>query len=214
MKIFIAGDSTAAPKLESKRPETGWGECLFEFISPMYKIFNLAENGRSTKSFIDEGRLDIIDAKIRKGDLLLIQFGHNDEKMDDPTRYTTLSQYTANLDRFARVATSHKAIPVFITSITRRTFDGQTLSKDAIKDYPNAMITYAQNYEYPLIDMYKISQEIVSIMGPEASKKYYLHLEPHVYKNYPDGLIDDTHFSLEGARQFASIIASHLMKMA
>ncbi len=213
MKIFIAGDSTAAPKLDSKRPETGWGECLHEFVSPIYEIFNVAENGRSTKSFIAEGRLDVIDSKIKKGDLLIVQFGHNDEKKDNPERYTTISQYTANLDRFAQVAKAHEAIPVFISSITRRKFIEGKLSKDAIKDYPEAMKAYANNYGFPFIDMYKISQEIVRKLGEESSKAYYLHLKPNESINYPDGLTDDTHFSPLGARQFASIIAIQLMKL-
>ena len=210
MKIFIAGDSTAAPKIESKHPETGWGECLHEFISPLYDIFNLAENGRSTKSLIDEERLDIIDSKIQKNDLLLIQFGHNDEKSDDPSRYTTLSQCTANLDRMAKVATSHDAIPVFITSITRRKFVGGKLDSNAVKDYPNAMKTYALNHKYHLIDMYKISQDILSMSGEKGSIKYFNHLLPNAHPNYPEGIKDDTHFGPYGARQFASIIASYL----
>ncbi len=213
MKVFIAGDSTAAPKLESKRPETGWGECIHEFLPPMYDIYNIAEDGRSTKSFIDEGRLDIIESKIKKGDLLIIQFGHNDENNDDPSRYTTLSQYTANLDRFAKVAISHEAIPVFISSITRRKFVNGKLDPDAIKDYPNAMKVFAHNYGYPFIDMYKISQDILNKLGEEDSLKYYLHLKPSEYSNYPEGLDDDTHFSPYGARQFSAIIASQLLKL-
>lgn len=212
MTIFIAGDSTAAPKLDTKRPETGWGECLDEFLPPMYTIYNLAENGRSTKSFIDEGRLDIIDAKIKKGDILLIQFGHNDANKENLSRFTTISQYTANLDRLAKVAVSHEAMPVFISSITPRQFNQTTLDPLALGDYPEAMKTYANNYGFPFIDLFQMSQRIVQQLGVEDSKKYYLHLKPGESDNYPDGVIDNTHFNPNGARQFASIIATQLFK--
>ncbi len=213
MKIFIAGDSTAAPKLDHKRPETGWGECLHEFISPIYEIFNLAEDGHSTKSFIDEGRLDVIDRQIKKGDLLLVQFGHNDEIIGDPEKYTTLSQYTANLDRFAQVAKSHDAIPVFISSITRRKFINHVLDPEAIKDYPKAMKAYAENYGFPFIDMYKISQEMLRKLGETNAIRFYNHQKANESSNFPEGISDDTHFSPYGARQFAAVIAAHLSRI-
>ncbi len=213
MKIFIAGDSTAAKKQAYERPETGWGECLSEFISPIYDIINYAENGRSTKSFIDKGLLDRIDQEITRGDLLIIQFGHNDEKKEDPERYTSLESYELNLKKFAQVTKKHEAIPIFISSITRRTFVDGTLNKNAIKDYPHAMKAFAVSHGYPFIDMYKLSQNIISHLGEEDSKRYYLHLKPNESTNYPKGLIDNTHFNPYGARQFAALIASQLQKL-
>ncbi|HBG32315.1 MAG TPA: rhamnogalacturonan acetylesterase, partial [Acholeplasmataceae bacterium] len=119
-KIFIAGDSTAAIKLEEKRPESGWGEFLADFISPYLEVRNFAQNGRSSKSFIEEGILDQIDKEITKDDYLLIQFGHNDEKKDDPKRYTTAyGTYQENLLKLILTARRHEAIPILITSITR-----------------------------------------------------------------------------------------------
>lgn len=213
MKIFIASDGAAAPKLDHKRPETGWGECLKEFIGPMFDIYNLAENGLSTKSFIEEGRLDIIDEKIQKGDILLIQFGYEDALSTDPSVKTTLSQFTANLDRIAKVASSHEALPVFVSPIAIRKFNDNILIKDVLLDYPNALITYANNYGYRLLNMYKTTQNILQKLGDESSKKYYMHLNENESENYPKGTKDDVNLSHYGARQFASIIAAELMRM-
>ncbi|MDO9628774.1 MAG: hypothetical protein Q7I99_02635 [Acholeplasmataceae bacterium] len=85
-KLYIAGDSTASIKQDDKRPETGWGECLHEFVTPNIEIVNYAQNGKSTKSFIEEGLLDQIDKEIKEDDYLLIQFGHNDQKIEDPLK--------------------------------------------------------------------------------------------------------------------------------
>ena len=210
--IYIIGDSLAATKLEEKKPETGWGECLNAFIPEVYTIENLAVNGRSTKSFIDENRLDAIDQKIQKNDLLLIQFGHNDQKKEDPLRYTDpYSTYIENLQVMIALAQKHQAKPILITPISRRIFvydnvlDGETLG-----DYPMMMKHLAQTHKIPLIDIFQTSQAIVSSLGPEGSKRLFLHLNPGEHPNYPDGVSDNTHLSPEGAMLFASLIALEL----
>lgn len=100
-KLFIAGDSTAAAKDPSQKPMAGWGEYLGRFLKPPLVIDNRAVNGRSTKSFLDEGRWAAIEQDLRAGDAVLIQFGHNDEKKEDPLRYTDPdTEYRSNLRHF------------------------------------------------------------------------------------------------------------------
>lgn len=212
MKLFIAGDSTASIKLDNKRPESGWGEYLHTFVSPNLEIKNYAVNARSTKSYIAEGRLFQIETEISEGDYLLVQFGHNDSK-DDKDRFTEpYKDYMDNLERFAVVATNNHATPIFISSITRRKFIDGKLDKHALGDYPNAMKTFCKTYNYPFIDMFSISQKIVSDLGEEGSKPLYNHLLEGEHINYPEGKIDDTHFSPYGAKLFASLIAIELRK--
>ncbi|MGP3736639.1 rhamnogalacturonan acetylesterase [Streptomyces sp. GDS52] len=90
--LHIAGDSTAAQKYADAAPETGWGTALPFLLRHDLVVANHAVNGRSSKSFVDEGRLDAVLDAIRPDDLLLIQFAHNDEKATDPSRYRTLAQ--------------------------------------------------------------------------------------------------------------------------
>lgn len=211
--LFIAGDSTASIKAPDKRPESGWGEYLSTFISPNLNVINLAENGKSTKSFIDAGLLDQIDHLIQENDYLLIQFGHNDEKKDDPLRYTSKTDYQKNIEHMILVAKKHQAIPILISSITRRKFISGKLDKDALADYPHYMKEVSERLKTHYIDAYKITQSIVSQLGESSSKKVYLHLNEKDHPNYPNGLKDDTHLSPYGAKLFASLIALELNKI-
>lgn len=210
--IFIIGDSLAATKLDAKRPETGWGECLHAFIPDSYHVENHAINGRSTKSFIDEKRLDVIHQKIKPDDLLLIQFGHNDQKKDDPLRYTDpYTTYIDNLKKMIDVARLHQAKPILITPVTRRSFVYKnTLDGDTLGDYPNMMRYLSNETRIPLIDIFQTTQALISSLGEEGSKRLYLHLLPGEHLNYPDGIIDNTHLSEEGAQLIASLIALEL----
>jgi lysophospholipase L1-like esterase len=100
MTIHLSGDSTMAPKEDNRRPETGWGEMLAaHFDSTQVRIENHARNGRSTRSFIAEGRWDSLLARVRPGDWVFIQFGHNDGAQDRPDRYTPPGDYDKNLER-------------------------------------------------------------------------------------------------------------------
>ena len=212
--LFIAGDSTASIKTEDKRPESGWGEFLHEFITPNIKVENYAQNGRSTKSFITEGLLEQIENKIKEDDYLLIQFGHNDEKIEDPLRYTDpRTEYKDNLMRFVLVAKKHGAIPILLTSITRRKFVDGRLEEHTVGEYPNHMKEFAKENHILIIDAYKITHKIISQSGEDYSKKFYLHLKPNESKNYPDGVTDNTHLSPFGAQMIASLIAVELKKI-
>jgi lysophospholipase L1-like esterase len=213
-KLFIAGDSTASIKLDTKRPETGWGEFLAEFITPNIEVLNYAQNGKSTKSFIAEGLLDIIEDEIQEDDYLLIQFGHNDEKIEDSKRYTDpKTEYKDNLMRFSLIAKKKKAIPIFLSSITRRKFKDGKLEENTVGDYPNQMKEFARENHLLFIDSYRVTHKIIKESGIDYSKKFYLHLKPDESPNYPEGITDDTHLSPFGARMFASLIAVELKKI-
>src|SRR5678815_2112303 len=101
--VYLAGDSTCANKTSDKRPETGWGEMLQQYFDPAkVKVDNRALNGRSTKSFVDEGHWQKIMNAVKKGDFVFIEFGHNDEKKDKPAIYASPDDYKANLTRFIK----------------------------------------------------------------------------------------------------------------
>jgi lysophospholipase L1-like esterase len=210
MSIYMAGDSTAAYKLKTKRPETGWFEMLPEFIAPGTDLRNFALNGRSTKSFIDQGHLMTIEAQIRTGDLLLVQFSHNDEK-DDPVRHTDPdTTFTANLLEFIRVAREAGAQPVLLTPVVRRSFDPAGKLVDTHGSYPDAIRRLAAKEALPLVDVTASMAVLVGSAGLAGSKHLYLQLDPGVNPNYPDGVADDTHLSPDGARAVAAIVAEKL----
>jgi lysophospholipase L1-like esterase len=205
-RIFIASDSTAQDYKPDKYPQSGWGTML-RCAVPGVTIENRAIGGRSTNSFIREGRLDRIVADLRKGDTLLIQFGHNDASIDKPERYTTIEQYKANLHRFLDVAKAAGAKAVILTPVARRDFrDG--VEQPSFPAYADAARAVAKDTRTPLIDLGKTSQAWIQAAGPEASKAYYLHYEGAAgAPGYPNGVSDDTHFSEMGARRVADLVA-------
>src|SRR5690348_5898640 len=136
--IHLAGDSTMAPKLDEKRPETGWGEMLPEFFdSTLVRIVNHARNGRSTRTFISEGRWKEITDSLQSGDYVFIQFGHNDESKEKTDRYTPPADYRANLVRFVNETRAKGANPVLMTPVMRRRYDSKGNVRDTHGEYPD-----------------------------------------------------------------------------
>lgn len=214
--LFIAGDSTAALKGASEKPMTGWGEYLQGFFQPSIRVDNRAINGRSTRSFLAEGRLADIERDYRAGDYLFIQFGHNDGKAEDPGRYADPKlEYRQNLKQFIASARERGGTPVLLTSVSRRRFleDG-TLDPYAVGEYPSAMREVASETETPLLDIYAASQQLYQSLGAEASKRLFMHLPEQAHPNYPSGITDDTHFSDEGARLIARLVAEAIRHSA
>lgn len=213
--IYWAGDSTVQYNDITTYPQTGIGQVFHLFLKPEVKVLNFAKNGRSTKSFIDEGRLAAIEEQITEGDFLFIQFGHNDEKKADPVRYTDpFGQYMVNLDRFVNVAREKKAYPVLITPLERRCFaEGNQLGVGEHSDYVAAMKQAAENLDVPLIDLYSMSREKLRKAGAEKTKDWYMHLPKDVYPSHPEGLTDNTHLKYEGAVVYGGCIAAGLKKL-
>lgn len=214
-RIFWAGDSTVKQNTYISFPQTGIGQAFGLYVKRNIKIENFAENGRSTKSFIDEGRLDFIDRELREGDFLFIQFGHNDEKPDEKRHTEAFGDYQDNLMKFVAVAKKHKAHPLFITSLYRRQFneDKKTLIEGTHQDYPQAMIELAKREGIPVIDLCTSSKELIEKAGYEVTKKWFLHVEPGIYPNFPEGKEDNSHLQYEGAYRFSGLIAQGLKEI-
>lgn len=214
-RIFWAADSTVQTNDITTYPQTGIGQVFSLYLKKEYQVENHAKNGRSTKSFMDEGRLQPIDANISQGDFLFIQFGHNDEKIADPTRYTEpFSSYKDNLKIFIDVAKKHGAHPVLITPLERRCFDENgNLQEGEHGDYVKGMKQTAQEMQVPLVDLHAMSREALKKSGAEETKKWYMNLEPGVYQSCPEGKIDNTHLKYEGAVIYAGLIAKGLRSL-
>ncbi len=202
--IYTIGDSTMANKKADVYPETGWCQALPEFFDETVTIKNHAVNGRSAKSFIDEGRWQILLDSLKPGDYVFIQFGHNDEKIQDSTRYTIpFGSYSKNLRRFVTESREKGATPILLTSIVRRKFDENGKLTDTHGDYPVATRMVTAELNVPLIDLQKLTEEWVNNLDNELSKAMFLWTEPN--DKFPEGRKDDTHLSENGARQVARL---------
>jgi len=210
IKIFIAGDSTAATKDPSKYPETGWGQVINLYFNDEVCIRNFAKNGRSSKSFIDEGLLDQIAAEIQEGDYLFIQFGHNDEK-DKPAVHTdpqtTFKEY---LTRYIDCARNVKATPVLLTPVHRRNFDENGKINNTHGEYPQAMRELSKEKGVTLLDITEASRVFFEQLGVEKTKEILLWLKPGENPNYPNGVQDNTHFSEYGAKKIAGLVIEQI----
>lgn len=211
--LFLAGDSTMAAKLSERRPETGWGEMLGQhFKKGRVVVENRAANGRSTKTFITEGRWQAIVDDLRKGDHVFIQFGHNDGAKDKGERYTPPEDYRNNLIRFIGDVRNKGCTPVLLTPVMRRRFDKEGKFYDTHGEYPDIVRAIAKEYKVALIDMHKMSEDLIVSYGAEDSRKLFLQLKPGENINYPDGIDDNTHFSPLGAEEMAKIVVEGIKK--
>ncbi len=208
INIYLAGDSTMAQKLPQKRPETGWGEMLGEFFQDGKVIIdNRAQNGRSTRTFISEGRWQAIVDALKPGDYVFIQFGHNDESKEKVGRYTPPADYRSNLIRFVWEARGKKATPVLLTPVIRRRFDKEGKLQDTHGEYPDIVRNVAAEYKVALIDMHRSSAALLAKYGVEGSRNLFLQLKPNENPNYPNGIEDNTHFNALGAKVMARLAA-------
>ena len=212
IKIFLAGDSTIAIKETKAYPETGWGMPFVQFWDSTVRVVNKAKNGRSTKSFMQEGLWKSITDEATEGDYVLIQFGHNDEVPTKKT-YTTEKEFEINLVQYVQDSRKKKAIPVLLTPVARRKFDSTGHIVGTHDVYAQIVRDVAKKENVPLIDLDKKGQQLYQKLGVEASKLLFNYLEPGEHPNYPDGKKDDTHFSELGARLIAQIVYAELIKL-
>jgi len=205
--VFIAGDSTAAIKLAEKRPETGWGEMLQQHLDEKkVSVDDRAQNGRSTKTFISEGRWQAIVDALRPGDIVFVQFGHNDESKDKGERYTPPEDFRKNLIRFVADVRSKKATIVLMTPVARRKFDKEGKLVDTHGEYPGIVRDVAKHEKVKLIDMQQKTATLLTSYGDEPSRKLFLQLKPDENPNYPKGVEDNTHFNPTGAAEVAKLV--------
>lgn len=233
--IFMIGDSTMAnKKIDGGNPERGWGMVLPGFFSEDIKIDNHAANGRSSKSFISEGRWEKVISKVKKGDYVFIQFGHNDEKADSTRHTAPGTTFDENLRRYVNETRAKGGIPVLFNSIVRRNFvqpKDASITKDVRRipgekelpkegtvlfDTHGAYLDSPRNVAKELgvtfIDMNKITHDLVQELGPVESKKLFMFVEPNQVPAFPKGREDNTHLNIYGARTIAGLAVDAIGK--
>lgn len=212
--VYTIGDSTMANKPNpEENPERGWGQMLPLYFSSNIVIDNRAVNGRSTRSFIDEKRWDAVLTTLKPGDYVFIQFGHNDQKVNDPKRYTNShTAYRQNLIRFLLETREKGATPILFSSIVRRNFNEQGTLVDTHGAYPLEARLVADEYNVPFIDLQYYTELLEESYGVEGSKKLHLHYEPGELSFYPKGKQDNTHLSVIGATEIVTIVVEELKK--
>ena len=203
--IHLMGDSTMAEKdLSDGKLERGWGMMFPNFVDDTFRVVNYAQNGRSTKSFIDKGLWDMVQYALQPGDYVFIQFGHNDAKADDPERYApAFGAYQENLRTFIRGAREKGATPILLTPVARRWFKNGKLDRNCHTDYPAAMKQVAEEMGVTVLDITTPTLDWIESIGDEASKAYFM---------ISTGKDDNTHTVACGARKVTEIVCEALKK--
>ena len=218
VKILMAGDSTMADKPlfkqfndsltgESKEEiflERGWGQLLPELITSKGTVVNFARNGRSTRTFVEEGLWDELIDTIIQNDIVIVQFGHNDGVITKKS-YTNPAQFRLNFVGFVSEVKSKGGLPILCTPVARRKFNNNGDLESTHGDYPDIIRNVATQENVPLIDMEILTSKWLQEAGIENSKQFFHKLPPGVSKLYPKGLDDNTHFNELGARKVAQI---------
>ncbi|MBN2350349.1 MAG: rhamnogalacturonan acetylesterase [Bacteroidales bacterium] len=205
--IYLIGDSTMANKENpDKNPEFGWGQVLQQFFKENATVENHAVNGRSSRSFISEGRWDSVLNKLQPGDYVFIQFGHNDQKFMSPDRYTNpWSSYRDNLEKYVDETRQKGANPILLSSIIRRHYNEWHTLIDTHGPYPYVAREVAKEKNVPFIDMQLMTERLVDSLGEEPSRELFMFLKPGEYEMYPEGRADSTHLTLKGATIVAGL---------
>src|SRR4030095_3670537 len=191
-RVHLAGDSTMADKpTDPPNPEHGWGQLLPKFFKEPAMIVNHAANGKSTRSFITEGRWQKMVGAVPPGDLVIIQVAHNDEKIFPNAR----GEFQDNLRRFVSEVRAKQANPVLATPCARRSFDAPVKLIDTHGDYPEAVRAVAAETRVPLIEMNRLTMALEEGHGVEGSKSLHLWIGAGVYPRQPAAYQDDTHYS-------------------
>ena len=218
--IFMIGDSTMADKsLKNGNLERGWGQMLTDVLSGEIKVENYAKDGRSTKSFIAEGRWETVMARLKKGDYVFIQFGHNDEKTDSALHTVVGGSFDENLRRFVRETRAKGAFPVLFNSIVRRNFPPEGMKEhryvyekegdilvDTHGEYREVPRKVAMEMNVPFVDANRLTHDLVVGLGVEESKKLFMWVPAGKYAFCPKGKVDNTHLNINGARTVASLL--------
>jgi lysophospholipase L1-like esterase len=175
-------------------------------------VENHAKNGRSTKSFIQEGRWDSVARSVKPGDYVLIQFGHNDAKVTDTNRYAApRTDYRQNLLRFVRETREKGGIPILLTPVARRRFS-QGHVVDSHTGYATVVKEVGGEESVAVIDLDSLSMNLLAATGEEESKGLFLWLRAGVLSRLDTGRIDNTHFSSRGARAIAEVVAAEIRR--
>lgn len=212
-KLYLIGGSTLAT-FPPERPVVGWGQMLSPFFRDPAIVQNRAKSGRSSKSFIDDGFWAGVIAELKAGDYLLIQFGTNDAKSEDPKRYTEpRGAYRTNLLRFITEARAKGAVPLLATSVARRQWDASGNFIEPRSEWVVVTREVAAEAKVPLLEMRHRTIELEKQLGPQGSVALHLYLPENVYAAYPKGAKDDTHYCQYGASRVAELAANEFRRL-
>lgn len=209
--IYLCGNSTVVD--QNDEPWASWGQMITRWFDSGVCISNHAESGLTARTFLAGGRLDKILTTLKPGDLLIAEFGHNDEKEKRPGDGAWY-HYVYNLKIFIDQVRAKGADIVFCTPTQRRFFnDDQKTLKNTHGDFPAAMKQVAEREHVPVIDLNLMTKILFETMGVEDSKRLLVHYPANTFPDQPKPLADNTHFNPFGAYEVAKCVVMGMKQL-
>ena len=210
--IFLCGNSTVVD--QELEPWASWGQMIPRWFTDKVAISNHAESGLTVRTFLDGHRLDKVLSMLKKGDYVVCEFGHNDQKEKRPgdgAWYHFAHGLKTFIDR-VRAANGHI---IFITPTQRRSFDEATHTKiqETHLDYPDAMRAVAKREGVPVIELHDMTRTFFETLGYEGSKKALVHYPANTFPGQDKPLADNTHFNPYGAYEVAKMVVMGMKQL-
>lgn len=207
--VYLCGNSTVVDN--DNEPWASWGQMITRFFTDKVCIANHAESGLSANTFVGGRRLEKIVSQMKRGDYVLVEFGHNDQKQKGPGKgaYYSFSYY---IKQFIDEARLKGAKPILVTPTRRRQFDKNGKIKDTHADYPAAIRDIAARENIPVIDLQEMTKVLCEAMSEEESKRLYVHYPANTFPGQTQEFKDNTHFSTYGAYEVAKCVIEGMKK--
>ena len=208
--VFLCGNSTVVD--QDNEPWASWGQMIPRFFDEEVCFANYAESGETAASFIAAGRLKKLLTQIKKGDYVIVEFGHNDQKLTgvgDGAFYS----FMTNMKIFVDEARRRGATPILVTPTQRRSFNKEGKIADTHLDFPEATRFLCQREGVHLIDLHAMTRTLYEAMGPEASKGAFVHYPAGSYPGQDKPLADNTHFNPYGAYQISKCVIEGIREL-
>ncbi|MBQ0056113.1 MAG: rhamnogalacturonan acetylesterase [Bacteroidales bacterium] len=209
--VYLCGNSTVVD--QDYEPWASWGQMVTRFFDEDVCVVNCAESGETAQSFISQGRLAQIVSRLKAGDYIFMEFGHNDQKTDGNIGNGAFYSFQQQLKVFVDYARKVGAHPVFCTPTRRRMFDSEGKIRDTHLDYPEAMRFMAEREGIPCIDLQESTRVMFEAWGPETSKHAFVHYSAGCWPGQDNELADDTHFNAFGAYQIALLVLQGIVDL-
>ena len=210
--IFLCGNSTVVD--QPYEPWASWGQMIPRWFGPEVSISNNAESGLTAGSFLGSYRLDKILTMMKKGDYVICEFGHNDQK-EKMAGAGAWYNFSYNLKVFIDKVRAKGGNIIFVTPTQRRRFDDATHSKilETHGDYPDAMRAVAKREGVPVIELHDMTRTFFEALGYENSKKALVHYPANTFPGQDKPLADNTHFNPYGAYEIAKMVVMGMKQL-
>lgn len=210
--IFLCGNSTVVD--QPYEPWASWGQMIPRWFGPEVSISNNAESGLTAASFLGSYRLDKILTMMKKGDYVICEFGHNDQK-EKMAGAGAWYNFSYNLKVFIDKVRAKGGNIIFVTPTQRRRFDDATHSKilETHGDYPDAMRAVAKREGVPVIELHDMTRTFFETLGYENSRKALVHYPANTFPGQDKPLADNTHFNPYGAYEIAKMVVMGMKQL-